>query len=79
MSPLYLLVALSGVTVSIVLGQDQNDFANPPPLPEKGTLLFPSLHEQSRTHILWGDPPLVQNAYMQAGTLGVSSVSGNSP
>ena len=68
MSPLHLLVALLGVAVTIVLGQDPYNFANPPPLPEKGTLLFASLHEQSRTHILRGDPPLVQNAYRRLST-----------
>ena len=60
MVPLQLLVALSGLAVTIVLGQNsEEDFANPPPLPEKGTFLFASLHELFCTHILWRDPPLV--------------------
>ena len=40
MWPVQLLVALSGLAVIVVLGQTQYDFANPPPLPEKGTCTF---------------------------------------
>ena len=60
MSTLQLFVALSGLAVTVVLSQsDQYAFGNPPPLPTTGTFLFASMHEQSYTHILWCDPPLV--------------------
>ena len=36
---LQLLVALTGLAVTVVLGQSQHDIADPPPLPEKGTFL----------------------------------------
>ena len=44
---LQLLAALSGLAVIVVLGQHSElNFADPPPLPEKGstTFLFSSLH-----------------------------------
>ena len=50
MSPLQLLVALSGLSVTIVTGQySYYDFADPPPLPAKGTFLLASMHKQSCT------------------------------
>ena len=62
MSTLQLFVALSGLAVTVVLSQlDENAFGDPPSLPTKGTVLLASMHEQSYTHILWCDPPLVQN------------------
>ena len=51
MSPLLLFVALSGLALTIVLGQNQLDFADPPPLPVKGTFLFVNMHEHSYTCI----------------------------
>ena len=47
MSSLQLFVALFGLAVIVVFGQTLNpkqDFANPPPLPEKGTFLLLSMH-----------------------------------
>ena len=64
MSPLQLLVALSGLAVIVVLGQSEYDFADPPPLPEKGTIAM-SIYSNmlasqiSRTHIHLCDPPLL--------------------
>ena len=50
MSPLQLLVALSGLSVTIVTGQySYYDFADPPPLPAKGTFLLACMHKQSFT------------------------------
>ena len=60
MSPFQLFVALSGLAVTVVLGQNELDFGDPPPLPAKGTFLFVNMHEQSYTCILWNDPPLLQ-------------------
>ena len=41
MWPIQLLVALSGLGVIIVLGQNpEQTFADPPPLPKKGSFLF---------------------------------------
>ena len=58
MSPLLLFLALSELVVTVVFGQfPDNEFANPPPLPIKGT--FTLMH----IHILWCDSPLVQNVY----------------
>ena len=59
MSTLQLFVVLSGLAVTVVLGQ-LLPFGSPPPLPTTGTFLFASMHEQSYTHILWCDLPLVQ-------------------
>ena len=40
MSPLQLFVVLSGLAVTVVLGQNpEGDFGNPPPLPTEGTFL----------------------------------------
>ena len=45
MSSLQLFVALLGLAVIVVFGQNPElEFANPPPLPEKGTFLFASMH-----------------------------------
>ena len=45
MWPLQLLVALSGLAVTVVLSQSpEQNFADPPPLPEKGTFIFASMH-----------------------------------
>ena len=61
MVPLKLLVALSGFAVIVVLGQNpEQDFAEPPPLPKKGTFLFSSIHEQSFANILCCDLPSIQ-------------------
>ena len=50
MSPLQLFVALSGLAVTIVFSQScPTAFANPPPLPETGTFVLVSIHEQSYT------------------------------
>ena len=47
MWPLQLLVALSGLAVTVVLGQTQHNFADPPPLPETGILLWATcMHQQ---------------------------------
>ena len=40
MSLFQLLVALSGLAVTVVLGEHKSDFADPPPLPETGTFLL---------------------------------------
>ena len=38
MSPLQLFIALSGLAVIVIYGEcPESDFANPPPLPTKGT------------------------------------------
>ena len=63
MPPFQLFIALSGLAVTVVLSQDQLAFADPPPLPATGSFLFAGMHEQCYTHILWCDPPLVQNTY----------------
>ena len=61
MSTLQLLVALSGLAVTVVLSQwCPVPFGNPPSLPTTGTFLFASMHEQSYSHIFWCDSPLVQ-------------------
>ena len=60
MSPLQLFVTLSALALTVVIGQNQLDFADPPPLPVKGTFLFVNMHEHSYTCILWNDPPLLQ-------------------
>ena len=67
MWPLHLLVALSGFAVTVVLGQNpEQDFADPPPLPEKGMFLSVTcMHQQYLAHTFLCDSPLVQNAYTQ--------------
>ena len=53
MSPLQLLVILSGLAVTVVLGEKSYyDVADPPPLPAKGIFLLASTHEQSCAHII---------------------------
>ena len=54
MSPLQLIAALSGLALTAVLGQTQLDFADPPPLPAKGTFLSVNMHEQSYTPAFFG-------------------------
>ena len=52
MLPLQLLVILSGLAVTVVLGEKYYyDFADPPPLPAKGIFLLAGTHEQSCAHI----------------------------
>ena len=66
MWPLRLLVALSGLVMTVVLGQFPNqEFTDPPPLPEKGMFLLSSIHEQPCAHILWCNLPLIQNSYVR--------------
>ena len=47
----------------VVLGQypDQN-FTDPPPLPEKGMFLLSGMYEEHCAHIVWCDLPLIQNS-----------------
>ena len=59
MPTLQLFVALSGLAVTVVLSQ-LVAFGNPPPLPTTGTFLIAGMHEQSYTHVLWCDLPLIQ-------------------
>ena len=40
MSPFQLFVTLSALAVTVVLGQNEFDFADPPPLPAAGTFLL---------------------------------------
>ena len=47
MSSFQLFVALFGLAVIVVFGQSELDFADPPPLPEKGIFLFLSMHAQA--------------------------------
>ena len=67
MWPLQLLIALSGVALTVVtLGQNPEQiFTNPPPLPDKGMFTLLSIYEQPCAHILWCDISLMQNSYVR--------------
>ena len=64
MSSLPLFVALSGLAVTVIFGQSPEDeFANPPPLPTKGTFTCTLTFTFFGVTLPWYDSPLVQNAY----------------
>ena len=55
MWPLHLLVALSGLAMTVVLGQSlEQNLADPPPLPEKGMFLLLSIYMSNLALTLFG-------------------------